>query len=93
MISGANYHIFCLQILELGRFLKVSNIVNFFPVILSLVHLLQEFIQSFSSIVTLDCDSGVNLDPFLISISALTDIECSIQVLQTSTFIAGHSIN
>ena len=53
---------------------------------------LQEFIQSFSSIESTDCNIEVDLDPFLSTISDLSTIEYDIQVLQSLASIAGYSI-
>ena len=71
MMSGANYHVSDLQILESERRLKVSNILSLFSDQIVSTTSLQEFIQSFSSL-------DVDLDPFLsrlIDISDLSAIE------------------
>ena len=94
MMSGANYHISYLQILESERRLKVSNILNLFSKqTVSSTTCLQEFTQSFSSIESTYCTIEVDLDPFLNTISDLSTIECEIQVLQSLAFIAGYSIH
>ena len=91
MMSGANYHISYLQILESKRRLKVSNILNLFSKqTVSSTTCLQE---SFSSIESTDCNIEIDLDPFLNTISDLSTIECDILVLQSLAFIAGYSIH
>ena len=84
MISGANYHISYLQILESERRLKVSNILKLFSsqTVLS-TSSLQEFIQSFSSTESADYSNEVDLDQFLTAILDLSGIECDSQSLQS----------
>ena len=92
MMSGANYHVSYLQILESERRLKVSNILSLFSDQIVSTTSLQEFIQSFSSLDSTYSTSDVDLDPFLsrlIDISDLSAIKCNLQVLQSLTFIAG----
>ena len=92
MMSGANYLVSYLQILESERRLKVSNILSLFSDHIVSTTSLQEFIQSFSSLDSTDSISDVDLDPFLsrlIDISDLSAIECNLQALQSLTFIAG----
>ena len=96
MMSGANYHVSYLQILESERRLKVSNILSLFSDQIVSTTSLQEFIQSFSSLDSTDSTSDVDLDPFLsrlIDISDLSAIECNLQVLQSLTFIAGYAVH
>ena len=93
MMSGSNYHVSYLQILESERRLKVSNILSLFSNQTVSSTSLQEFIQSFSSLDSLDSSSEVDLDPFLSAISDLSAIECSFQVLQSLAFIAGYSVH
>ena len=94
MISGTNYHVSYLQILESERHLKVSNILNLFSKqTVSSTSCLYKFIQSFSSIESTDCSIEVDLDPFMNAVSNLSTIECNIQVLQSLAFIAGYSIH
>ena len=93
-MSGTNYHVSYLQILESERRLKVSNILSMFssqPV--PSTSSFQEFIQSFSSLESADSNNDFDLDPFLHAISDLSAIECNIQVLQSLTFIAGYSVH
>ena len=94
MMSGANYHISYLQILESERRLKVSNILKLFSsqTVFSMSSL-QEFIKSFSSVDSKDFNNEVDLDPFLSTVSDLSAIECTIQELQSLAFIAGYSIH
>ena len=87
MMSGANYHVSYLQILESEHCLKVSNILSLFSDQIVSTTSLQEFIQSFSLDST-DSTSDVVLDPFLsrlIDISDLSAIECNVQVIQSLT--------
>ena len=92
MMSGSNYHVSYLQILESERRLKVSNILNLFSSqTVSSPSSLQEFIQSFSSVDSVDSDCEIDLETFLNAISDLSVIECSTQVLQSLAFIAGYS--
>ena len=94
MMSGANYHVSYLQILESERRLRVSSILNLFSKqTVSSTSCLQKFIQSFSSIESTDCSIEVDLDPFMNAVSDLSTIECNIQVLQFLAFIAGYSIH
>ena len=92
MLSGSNYHVSYLQILKSERHFKVPNILNLFS-----SHTvcnptsLQEFIQSFSSVDSVDFNCEVDLDPFMNAISDLSGIECSILVLQSLAYIAGYS--
>ena len=93
MMSGANYHVSYLQILESERRLKVSNILSLiFNKNVSSTSL-HEFIQSFSPSDIADSSSEVDLDPYLIAISDLSAIECNPQVLQSLAFIAGYSVH
>ena len=94
MMSGANYHISYLQILESERRLKVSNILKLLSsqTVLS-TSSLQEFIQSFSSTESADYSNEVDLDPFLTAILDLSGIECDSQSLQSLAFIAGYSVH
>ena len=91
-MSGSNYHVSYLQILESERRLKVSNILNLFSSqTVCNPTSLQEFIQSFSSVDSVDFNCEVDLDPFMNAISDLSGIECSILVLQSLAYIAGYS--
>ena len=60
MMSGANYHVSYLQILESERRLKVSNILSLFSDQIVSTTSLQEFIQSFSSLDSTDSTSDVH---------------------------------
>ena len=91
MMSGSNYHVSYLQILESERRLKVSNILSMFSNQTISTTSLQEFIRSFSSLKDSDSIDEVDLDPFLMAISDVSAIECNIQVLQSLAFIAGYS--
>ena len=84
MMSGANYHISYLQILESERRLKVSNILHMFPSLtVSSTSTLKEFIQSFSPMNSEGTDIEFYSHPFfsVISDSDLSTIECSTQEL------------
>ena len=92
VMSGANYHISYLQILESERRLKLSNILKLFsnqPD--SANYSLQEFIQSFSSKEAAFSESCINLEPFFDEISDLSIIDCDTPTLQSLAFIAGYS--
>ena len=93
MMSGANYHVYDLQILESERRLKVSNILSLISNQNVSSTSLQEFIESFSPSDIADSSSEVDLDPYLIAISDLSAIECNFQVLQSLAFIAGYSVH
>ena len=93
MMSGANYHVSYLQILESERRLKVSNILSLISNQNVSSTSLQELIQSFSPSDIEDFSSEVDLDPYLVAISDLSAIECNLQVLQSLTFIAGYSVH
>ena len=91
MMSGANYHVSYLQILETERRLKVSNILKIFTTHPESNITLQDFIMSFSSSHLVESQTEVDLDPFLNEISDLSIIECDTQLLQSLTFIAGYA--
>ena len=92
-MSGANYHVSYLQIIESERRLKVSNILRLFSNQNDSSTSLQEFIQSFSPSDSADSTSEVDLDPFLSAMSDLSAIDCKFQVLQSLAFIAGYSVH
>ena len=95
MMSGSNYHISYLQILETERRLKLSSVLNIFPQ-QSHSSSIQTFIKSFTSpdnINTDDDDDFIILDPFLEDIGDLSSIECSTQVLQSLAFIEGYAVH
>ena len=92
MMSGSNYHISYLQILETERRLKLSSVFTQ----QSHSSSIQTFIKSFTSpdnINTDDDDDFIILDPFLEDIGDLSSIECSAQVLQSLAFIAGYAVH
>ena len=65
-MSCSNYHVSYLQILESERRLKVSNILNLFSnQTVCNPTSLQDFIQSFSSVDSVDFSYKVDLDPFM----------------------------
>ena len=76
MMSGSNYHISYLQILETERRLKLSSILNIFtdqqdtsfPSV-------QSFVKSFSCPYS-TTDGEFNLEPFLDEINDLSTIDC-----------------
>ena len=93
MMSGSNYHISYLQILETERRLKLSNILKIFASQEDCgLYSIQTFIDSYSS---LDTNNGDEIDIQLVSdeIDDLTSIECSLQTLQSLAFIAGYAVH
>ena len=79
MMSGANYHVSYLQILESERRLKVSSILKLFSCQSDASdYSVQEFIQSFSTKDSSSSELEINLDPFLNEISDLSIIDCDI---------------
>ena len=92
-MSGTNYQVSYLPILESERRLKVSNILSMFSSQPVPSTSFQEFIQSFLSLESADYNNDFDLDPFLHAISDLSAIECIIRVLQSLTFIAGYSVH
>ena len=78
-MSGANYHVSYLQILDSERRLKVFNILNLFSSqAVSSTSTLQEFFESFSSEGGVDSNREVDLDPFMSALSDLSAVECNI---------------
>ena len=91
-MSGSNYRVSYLQILETERQLKLSSILNIFADRQdSCLPSIQSFVRSFSSPYSTS-DVEFNLEPFLDEIPII-DNECSPQVLQSLAFIAGYSIH
>ena len=93
MISGSNYHISYLQILETERRLKLSNILKIFASQQDFgINSIQTFIESYSS---LDTNNGDEMDVQLVldEIDDLTSIECSLQTIQSLAFIAGYGVH
>ena len=95
MMSGSNYHISYLQILETERRLKLSTVLNIFYQQSDSSLSIQTFVKSFSSadIIYSDDDDYIILDPFLEYIGDLSSIECSTQILQSLAFIAGYAVH
>ena len=92
MMSGANYLVSFLQIIESESRLKVSSILKLFiSQSDSSNYSVQEFIQSFSSKDSTSSGGEINLDIFLNEISDLSIIDCDIPTLQSLAFIAGYS--
>ena len=88
-MSGSNYHISYLQILETERRLKLSNILKVFASQQDFgVYSIQTFIELYSS---LDTNNGDEMDA-LDEIDVLTSIECSLQTIQSLAFIAGYGV-
>ena len=85
LMSGSNYHISYLQVLETERRLKLSSILKMFPNQNSTsFESLQNFIKSFSSpSLTSDEDGNTILDPFLEGIGDLSYIACTPQIVQS----------
>ena len=66
MMSGANYHVSYLQILEAERRLKISHILYLFSSHAKFTNsTVQEFINSFSPVDGSPSDTEIDLDPFL----------------------------
>ena len=86
MMSGSNYHVSYLQILEAERRLKISNLLTLFfntntqP---SSQISMEEFIQSFSPIYSVHTDTEIDIDPFLDGLSDVSAIECDTPTLQS----------
>ena len=79
VMSGANYHISYLQILETERRLKVSNILKLFSEQSQTNSLsIQMFVQSFTSMTaeTIETTDSINLEPYLAEIEDLSVMEC-----------------
>ena len=83
-MSGANYHLSYLQILEAEIRLKISHILNLFSSSQGkfTISTLQEFINSFSHVDSPPSDTKIDLDPFLDELSDLSVIEYDTQTLQ-----------
>ena len=94
MMSGSNYHISYLQILETERRLKLSSVLKMFSQQSNSSQSIQTFVKSFSSYaINSDEDDDMILDPFLESIMDLSSIECTTQVIQSLAFIAGYTVH
>ena len=93
MMSGANYHVSYLQILEAERRLKISHILKLFSSSQAkfTISTMQEFINSFSPVDSPPSDTKIDLDPFLDELSDLSVIEYDTQTLQSLAFIAGYA--
>ena len=94
MMSGSNYHVTYLQILETERRLKLSNILKIFASQQdSGLYSLQSFIDSYSTPSDSCNDSEIDVQLVMEEIGDLTSIECSCQILQSLAFIAGYSVH
>ena len=96
MMSGANYHISCCQVLESERRLKVSTILNLFSNLHSNELTLANFISSFSA-TTDDTQPDTNT-PYDINIYSsvilkLSDISLDTETLQSLAFIGGYTVH
>ena len=92
MMSGANYHVSYLQILESERRIKVSSILKLFSSRSDTSNYsLTDFIHSFSSKDNNLPECDVNLELFLDEIADLSIIDCDLPTLQSLAFIAGYS--
>ena len=92
-MSGSNYHISYLQILETERRLSLSNILKIFASQQDFgIYSIQTFIKSYSS---LDTNNGGKMDGQLVldEINDLTSIECSLQTVQSLAFIVGYGVH
>ena len=93
-MSGSNYHVSYLQILEAEHRLKISNRLTLFsntntqP---SSQISMEEFIQSFSPIYSVHTDTEIDIDPFLDALSDVSAIECDTPTLQSLACIAGYA--
>ena len=84
MMSGSNYHVTYLQILETERRLKLSNILRIFASQQdSGLYSLQSFIDSYSTPSDSCNDSEIDVQLVMEEIGDLTSIECSCQILQS----------
>ena len=85
MMSGSNYHISYLQILETERRLKLSTVLNIFFQQSDSSLSIQTFVKSFTSpdIINSEDNDYIILDPFLEDIGDLLSIECSTLILQS----------
>ena len=82
MMSGSNYHISYLQILETERGLNLSSVLTIFSQQSDSSLSIQSFLKSFSSPdINSDDDDYINLVPFLEDMGDLSSIECSTHVL------------
>ena len=93
MMSGSNYHISYLEILETERCLKLSNILKIFASQQDFgIYSIQTFIESYSS---LDTKNGDEMDVQLVldEIDDLTSIECSLQTMHSLAFIVGYGVH
>ena len=92
-MSGSNYHVSYLQILEAEHRLKISSLLTLFsdtntqP---SSQIYMEEFIQSFSPIYSIHTDTEIDIDPFLDALSDISAIECDTPTLQSLAFIAAY---
>ena len=93
MMSGSNYHISYLQILETERRIKLSSILNMFTDQQNSFQSIQTFVKSFSSPSVTSSDDEIVVAPFLDEIGDLSSIECSQQILQSLAFIAGYTVH
>ena len=93
MMSGSNYHISYLQILETERRLKLSSLLNMFADQQDSFQSIQTFVKSFSSPSVTSSDDGIAVAPFLDEIGDLSSIECSQPFLQSLAFIAGYTVH
>ena len=92
-MSGSNYHVTYLQILETERCLKLSKILRIFASQQdSGLYSLQSFIDSYSTPSDSCNDSEIDVQLVIEEIGDLTSIECSCQILQSLAFIAGYSV-
>ena len=93
-MSGSNYHVTYLQILETEHRLKLSNILRIFASQQdSELYSLQSFIDSYSTPSDFCNDSKIDVQLVMEEIGDLTSIECSCQILQSLAFIAGYSVH
>ena len=93
MMTGSNYHISYLQIIETERSLKLSNILNMFAHQQDSFQSNQTFVKSFASHSTDSNDNRLDLDSLLDRIGEIFSIEYSQQILQSLAFIAGYSLH
>ncbi|KAI6655342.1 Transposable element P transposase [Oopsacas minuta] len=94
MMSGAQCHISYCQVLETERRIKLSSILKLFskkPVEDSIS--LKNFLESCSSSCDQDSHASFSLEMYLSAIQGYSGIELNKQILQSLSFIAGHSVH
>ncbi|KAI6658151.1 Transposable element P transposase [Oopsacas minuta] len=91
MMTGSNYHISYIQILESERRLKLSNILKMFSDQQDSCQSIYTFVKSFTSPFSTFSDDQLDLEPYLGVIDDVLSIEYTQQILQLLAFIGGYS--